>query len=240
MIRKLAVEFLGTAILVYVACGVATLMFGFRFAGTSVAAGVVATALTGGGDHGCGVGSPGSLPDPGPPPGGMPASTSAVEPAWRVFAPSVRSRKRHSDSVSPSGTVACRRPLACTSGRSITASTSIARMPGATCPGAACSDARAVPSVCCGAATWAAATLCSPSLISTYREAHGSVTGTSKSKTPARASTHPRPRSLTQLPGLPGTHSGPLPRAQFLPFPGPSGTKQPRQGLLHNVAGAGP
>src|SRR5215510_591332 len=45
MIRKLAVEFLGTAILVYVACGVATLMFGFRFTGTSVAAGVVATAL---------------------------------------------------------------------------------------------------------------------------------------------------------------------------------------------------
>src|ERR1700749_853675 len=45
MIRKLAVEFLGTAILVYVACGVATLMFGFKFAGTSVAAGVVATAL---------------------------------------------------------------------------------------------------------------------------------------------------------------------------------------------------
>src|SRR6266487_4799065 len=45
MIRKFAVEFLGTAILVYVACGVATLMFGFKFAGTSVAAGVVATAL---------------------------------------------------------------------------------------------------------------------------------------------------------------------------------------------------
>jgi len=45
MVRKLAVEFLGTAILVYVACGVATLMFGFKFAGTSVAAGVVATAL---------------------------------------------------------------------------------------------------------------------------------------------------------------------------------------------------
>src|SRR5690242_11512238 len=45
MIRKLTVEFLGTAILVYVACGVATLMFGFRFAGGSVAAGVVATAL---------------------------------------------------------------------------------------------------------------------------------------------------------------------------------------------------
>jgi glycerol uptake facilitator-like aquaporin len=45
MIRKLAVEFLGTAILVFFAVGVATLMFGFRFAGTSVASGVVATAL---------------------------------------------------------------------------------------------------------------------------------------------------------------------------------------------------
>jgi len=45
MIRKFAVEFLGTAILVFVAVGVATLMFGFKFAGASVAAGVVATAL---------------------------------------------------------------------------------------------------------------------------------------------------------------------------------------------------
>ncbi len=45
MIRKLTVEFLGTAILVYLAVGVATLMFGFKFAGGSVAAGVVATAL---------------------------------------------------------------------------------------------------------------------------------------------------------------------------------------------------
>jgi aquaporin Z len=45
MIRKVAVEFLGTAILVYLAVGVATLMFGFKFAGGSVAAGVVATAL---------------------------------------------------------------------------------------------------------------------------------------------------------------------------------------------------
>ena len=45
MIRKLAVEFLGTAILVFFAVGVATLMFGFRLAGASVAAGVVATAL---------------------------------------------------------------------------------------------------------------------------------------------------------------------------------------------------
>jgi aquaporin Z len=45
MIRKLAVEFLGTAILVFFAVGVATLMFGFGFAGASVAAGVVVTAL---------------------------------------------------------------------------------------------------------------------------------------------------------------------------------------------------
>jgi aquaporin Z len=45
MIRKFAAEFLGTAILVFVAVGVATLMFGFKFDGASVAAGVVATAL---------------------------------------------------------------------------------------------------------------------------------------------------------------------------------------------------
>ena len=45
MVRKLAVEFLGTAILVFFAVGVATLMFGFRLAGASVAAGVVATAF---------------------------------------------------------------------------------------------------------------------------------------------------------------------------------------------------
>ena len=45
MIRKFAAEFLGTAILVFFAVGVATLMFGFGFDGASVAAGVVATAL---------------------------------------------------------------------------------------------------------------------------------------------------------------------------------------------------
>jgi aquaporin Z len=45
VIRKFAVEFLGTAILVFFAVGVATLMFGFKFDGASVAAGVVATAL---------------------------------------------------------------------------------------------------------------------------------------------------------------------------------------------------
>lgn len=45
MIRKLAAEFFGTAILVFFAVGVATLMFGFKFDGASVAAGVMATAL---------------------------------------------------------------------------------------------------------------------------------------------------------------------------------------------------
>jgi aquaporin Z len=44
-VRKLAAEFLGTAILVFVAVGVATLSFGFHFAGFSKSAGVVATAL---------------------------------------------------------------------------------------------------------------------------------------------------------------------------------------------------
>jgi aquaporin Z len=44
-VRKLTAEFLGTAILVFVAVGVATLSFGFRFAGFSRSAGIVATAL---------------------------------------------------------------------------------------------------------------------------------------------------------------------------------------------------
>ncbi len=43
--RKLIVEALGTALLVFVGCGVATLMFGFKLAGTSRGAGVVTTAL---------------------------------------------------------------------------------------------------------------------------------------------------------------------------------------------------
>jgi aquaporin Z len=45
MVRKLAAELLGTALLVYFAVGVATLSFGFDTAGSSFAAGVVATAL---------------------------------------------------------------------------------------------------------------------------------------------------------------------------------------------------
>lgn len=43
--RKLVAEALGTALLVIFAVGVATLSFGFKFAGASTSAGVVATAL---------------------------------------------------------------------------------------------------------------------------------------------------------------------------------------------------
>jgi hypothetical protein len=48
----------------------------------------------------------------------------------------VRCRSRSSNPVSPSGTVASSRALACTSGRSITVSTRRARLPEGTCPGA--------------------------------------------------------------------------------------------------------
>ena len=44
-VRKLVAEFIGTAILVFVAVGTATLCFGFKLFGTSYAAGVVTTAL---------------------------------------------------------------------------------------------------------------------------------------------------------------------------------------------------
>ncbi len=43
--KKLAAEFFGTFILVFIAVGVATESFGFKLFGTSIAAGVVATAL---------------------------------------------------------------------------------------------------------------------------------------------------------------------------------------------------
>ncbi len=46
LLRKCAVELLGTALLVFFGVGSATLMFGFKFDGRSVAAGVVGTALT--------------------------------------------------------------------------------------------------------------------------------------------------------------------------------------------------
>src|SRR3954451_15422281 len=45
MWRKLTAEALGTALLVIIAVGVATMSFGFGAAGSSVSAGVVATAL---------------------------------------------------------------------------------------------------------------------------------------------------------------------------------------------------
>ncbi len=43
--RKLVAEALGTAVLVFIGAGVATLSFGFKLAGPSTSAGVVATAL---------------------------------------------------------------------------------------------------------------------------------------------------------------------------------------------------
>ena len=43
--RKVLAEMLGTGLLVFIGVGVATLSFGFEFAGSSVSAGVVATAL---------------------------------------------------------------------------------------------------------------------------------------------------------------------------------------------------
>lgn len=43
--RKIFAEILGTGLLVFIGVGVATLSFGFEFAGMSVSAGVVATAL---------------------------------------------------------------------------------------------------------------------------------------------------------------------------------------------------
>jgi aquaporin Z len=45
IVRKFVAELLGTGLLVFFGVGVATLMFGFKFDGGSVAAGVVATAL---------------------------------------------------------------------------------------------------------------------------------------------------------------------------------------------------
>src|ERR1700683_3942877 len=45
MMRRFAAELLGTGLLVFFGVGVATLNFGFKFAGGSIAAGVVTTAL---------------------------------------------------------------------------------------------------------------------------------------------------------------------------------------------------
>lgn len=45
-VRKLSAEFLGTFVLVFFAVGTATLMFGFKLDGGSVAAGVLSTALS--------------------------------------------------------------------------------------------------------------------------------------------------------------------------------------------------
>jgi hypothetical protein len=98
---------------------------------------------------------------------GMFASSSTVVPAGRVTGFPVRSRSRASDSASPSGIAASKRSLACTSGRSMTASTRLARLPGTICPDTGCSEVRTVPSACPAVVTSAAATVRSPSLTST-------------------------------------------------------------------------
>jgi hypothetical protein len=95
----------------------------------------------------------------------MTASSKTVDPAGRMTAPVVRCRSRSRNSPSPRGTVASRRSLPRTSGRSITASTRSVRQPGAIWPAAACSEVRAVPAA--GIVTSAAATIWLPFLIST-------------------------------------------------------------------------
>ena len=90
-------------------------------------------------------------------------------PGRAVTVPPVRSRSRSSDSASPSGTVASRREPACTSGRSMTASTRLARLPGGVWPEEGSSEVRTVPSEPSRGVTSAAATVSPSSLTSTRR-----------------------------------------------------------------------
>ena len=85
------------------------------------------------------------------------ALTTRPLPRWLVI---------HWD-ASPSGMVASSRDPACTSGRSSTASTRLARLPGGVGPDEGISDVRTVPSALSGVVTSAAATVWSPSLTST-------------------------------------------------------------------------
>jgi transcriptional regulator with XRE-family HTH domain len=73
-----------------------------------------------------------------------PVRDPALVPAVVAAALGVREQPgRCRVSLSLTGTMASSRALACTSGRSITALTRLARLPGGTGPDAACSDARA-------------------------------------------------------------------------------------------------
>src|SRR5262245_6608024 len=99
----------------------------------------------------------------------MVASSSAVVPAGWVVTSVHRSRSRYSVSLSPSGKAASRWALLCSSGRFRTAFTRRARTPGARCPGAARSDARAVRTVCWVMVTSAQARVPWQSLISRCR-----------------------------------------------------------------------
>src|SRR5580693_3094923 len=147
------------------------------------------------------------------------ASSRVVDPAGRVTASSVRSRRRSSDSPSPRGIVASMRALACTSGRSMTASTRLARRPGATCPAGVCSDARTVPSAPALVVTSAAAAGWPSSPTSMCRGRSGSVmAGASWDRSLGPASgTRP---NLPRL-GLPGPETQPLHcrRSCYVPAP---------------------
>ena len=96
------------------------------------------------------------------------ASVIALAPAGWVRTSGQRSWSRCSVSLSPRGNTTFRYALSCTSGSSSTASTRLARRPGAMCPDSARSDAQAVPP-----GPWevtsAAATVHVWSLISTCR-----------------------------------------------------------------------
>ena len=96
------------------------------------------------------------------------ASVIALAPAGWVQTSGQRSWSRCSVSLSPRGNTTFRYALSCTSGRSSTASTRLARRPGAMCPDSARSDAQAVPP-----GPWqvtsASATVHLSSLISTCR-----------------------------------------------------------------------
>ena len=126
--------------------------------------------LPGGGDHSRdGASRLARAPCRGTRPDPRFASTSAVVPAGWVLTSWHRCRSRRSVSLSPRGRAASRRALSCTSGRSRTASTRLARTPGVRCPAVARNDTRAVRSDSCGTVTSAEATVPWLSLISTCR-----------------------------------------------------------------------
>ncbi len=127
----------------------------------------------------------------------------ALAPAGRERTSGQRSWSRCSVSQSPSGNTTFRCALSCTSGRSSTASTRLARRPGAMCPDSARSDAWAVPPGP-SEVTSAAATVRSSSLISTDTvRSHGSQRSSGRgAKTAAGRAVGPVPVTVSGLLGL--------------------------------------